>query len=44
VREIVSELRFLGHVATLTHFHPNGFKTDASDQTIRRAFTLAKKV
>jgi tRNA (guanine26-N2/guanine27-N2)-dimethyltransferase len=43
LRNIISELRSQGYVATLTHFHPNGFRTNASDDTIRGAFSLAKK-
>ena len=43
LRGIITQLRSQGHVATLTHFHSNGFRTDASDQHIRSAFALAKK-
>lgn len=43
VREIVSALRSLGYVATLTHFHSNAFRTNASDQIIRRTFGRVKE-
>jgi len=43
VREVVSSLRSLGYVATLTHFHSNGFRTNASDQVIVSAFDRVKE-
>ncbi len=43
VKKIVSELRTLGYVATLTHFHPNAFRTNASDRVIHSAFNGVKK-
>lgn len=43
VKEIISALRSLGYAATLTHFHPNAFRTNASDQIIRRAFGRVKE-
>jgi len=38
VREVVSALQSLGYAGTLTHFHPNAFRTDASDRVIMGAF------
>lgn len=44
VQRIVSELRLKGYNATLTHFHPNGFRTNAPDEMIRRSILrLAEK-
>lgn len=43
VREVVSFLRSSGYAATLTHFHPNAFRTDASDSVIRSAFRRVKE-
>jgi len=43
VREIVSILRSSGYAATLTHFHPNAFRTDASDSFIRSTFRNPKE-
>jgi len=34
VMNVVAALRDEGYVATLTHFHPNGFRTDASESTV----------
>ena len=44
VREIVSALRSLGYAATLTHFHSNAFRTNASERVITDAFRRVKEV
>jgi len=44
VREIVSILRTSGYATTLTHFHSNAFRTNASDLIIRRAFGRVKEI
>ena len=43
VRNVVSALRSLGYVGTLTHFHSNAFRTDATDQVILTTFGRSKK-
>ena len=43
VRDVVSTLRSLGYMGTLTHFHPNAFRTDAPDQIILGTFDRSKK-
>ena len=41
---IVRALRGKGHMTTLTHFHPNGFRTDAPERTIMsKVAQLAKE-
>jgi tRNA (guanine26-N2/guanine27-N2)-dimethyltransferase len=44
IMNIVAELQRRGWVATRTHFHPNGFRTDAPTQKVRsELFRLAKE-
>lgn len=39
IRSLVSALRDEGHFTTFTHFHSNGFRTDAPNRIIRSEFS-----